>query len=146
MVSNSTRSFGSLRRRPPVRWSKDRQVVLVGHGRQPGQDVAQIGVGGVAEALAGNDDRVDDGGTLAGLGMSDEEPVFLSNRRGSDGVFNGVVIQTGPAVRAMGDEDLPITEQIPRPVISLDIAWQGVRNDVQGVTGHSFGSRHLSPS
>ena len=119
---------------------------MVGHGRQAGEQVPDVGQGIDAAALAGDDDRVDDGGTLAGLGMSDEEPVFLSNRRGSDGVFNGVVIQTGPAVRAMGDEDLPITEQIPRPVISLDIAWQGVRNDVQGVTGHSFGSRHLSPS
>jgi hypothetical protein len=38
-------------------------------------------------ALAGADERVDDGRALPRLGVADEQPVPLAQRRGPDGVF-----------------------------------------------------------
>ncbi len=49
-------------------------------------------------ALAGNDERVEDRGALAGIGVADEEPVLLPDRGGPDGIFNEVVVDPGLAV------------------------------------------------
>jgi hypothetical protein len=46
----------------PVERSQGIQVEAIGQGRQLGEDVAQVGVGIFPVALAGDDDRVDDGG------------------------------------------------------------------------------------
>ena len=61
----------------PVDRRQSVQVEAVRQCGQPVEDVAQVGVGVFPVALAGDDDRVDDGGALAGIGMSDKEPVFL---------------------------------------------------------------------
>jgi len=61
----------------PVDRRQSVQVEAVRQCGQPGEDVAQVGVGVFPMALAGYDDRVDDRGALAGVGMAYEEPVFL---------------------------------------------------------------------
>ena len=43
-----------------------------------------------ASATTAFDDCVDDGAALPGVRSSDEHPVFLSDRRGADGVFGEV--------------------------------------------------------
>jgi hypothetical protein len=53
------------------------EVVPGGHGGEPAQDIAQVDQRIDLSPLAGDDDRVDDRGALAGVGVADEEPVFL---------------------------------------------------------------------
>jgi hypothetical protein len=73
--------------RLPVDRRKGVQVEAVSEGRQPGEDVAQVGKGVVAVALAGDDDRVDDRRALAGVRVAYKKPVLLADRRGPDRVF-----------------------------------------------------------
>ena len=54
------------------------QVVLVGQAGQTGEDVLEVGERILAVALAGDDQRVEDGGTLPGLWMADEQPVLCT--------------------------------------------------------------------
>ena len=56
-----------------MRRQQGAQVVAGGHGRQAGEDIAQVVVRVVAAALAGDDQRVEDGGAGAGVGVADEE-------------------------------------------------------------------------
>ena len=62
--------------------------------------------------LAGDDDRVDDGGALAGVGVADEEPVLLPYGRRADRVFDEVVVEPALAVAQMRGERFPVIEQI----------------------------------
>ena len=72
--------------------------LLVGHGRQPREDMAQVIEGVDSQTPAVLNDREEDRAALARLGLSDEQPVFLSNGRGSDGVLDEVVVDLHPAV------------------------------------------------
>ena len=58
--------------------------------------------------------RVDDGGFLAGIGMSDEQPILFSDGRGPDGLFDQVVINSGASVSKVGAEGFPLIEQVSR--------------------------------
>ena len=60
------------------------EVVLVGHGRQAGEHVAQ----------AGDDERVEDGGAAAGVGVTDKQPVFLPDGVRADGVLDQMEFST----------------------------------------------------
>ena len=60
---------------------------MVGHPGQAGEHVAEVGEGILAVTLAGDDEGVDDRRALAGVRMTDEEPVLLADRGGPDGVF-----------------------------------------------------------
>ncbi len=55
-------------RRLPVHRQQRGEVVLIGHERQACEDVVEIGEGFFAVALAGYDNRVDDGGALPASG------------------------------------------------------------------------------
>ena len=63
--------------RLPVGGGERVEVVLIGECRQPREDIAHISEGIMAVALAGDDDRVNDSGALAGIGMANEEPVLF---------------------------------------------------------------------
>ena len=56
------------------------EVVFRGHGGQAREHVLEVDERIDAEALAGDDDRVDDGGAVASVAMADEQPVFLVMR------------------------------------------------------------------
>ena len=53
------------------------EVVPRGHLRQSREDIADVVEGIDAAALAGDDNRVNDRGAVAGVGMADEQEVFL---------------------------------------------------------------------
>jgi hypothetical protein len=53
---------------------------MVGHVRQAGEDVAQVGVGIEAATTTAFDQSVDDSATLTGAGLPDKQPVFLVMR------------------------------------------------------------------
>ena len=55
----------------------DFRDLAVGHVRQPREDFTEIRVRVEAAPPAAFDDGVDDGAALAGLGVTDEEPVLL---------------------------------------------------------------------
>ena len=87
------RSTPALPRRLPARGRERAEIVLIGHSRHSREHDAQVGERVCAVALAGNDDRVDDRGALAGVGVTDEQPVFLADGRGADGIFDEVVVE-----------------------------------------------------
>ena len=74
---NGDPCYEVLRHGLPTSRRKRIEIVLVGHRRQAGEHVAQVSRWLDAAALARDDDRVDDRGTLAGIRMTDEEPVLL---------------------------------------------------------------------
>lgn len=94
--------------------SQDRlpQVVLVGQAGQPGQEIAEAGESFFAVALAGDDQRGEDGGALAGVGGPDEQPVFLADAGGAQGVLNDVVVESAFAVVQELRRGGPVGEQI----------------------------------
>lgn len=73
--------------RGPVGGREGVEDVLGRHGRQSGQDVAEVGERVDLAPLAGHHDRVDDRSALACVGMADKQVVLLADRRGPDGVF-----------------------------------------------------------
>src|SRR5690606_15532723 len=79
---------------------------------QPGEHVAQVIVRIDSMAAAGGNDRVEDRRAVARVRMADEQPVFLSNRRGPDGVFHKVVVDLGVTEPAMRREALPLIKKI----------------------------------
>jgi len=79
------RCFGSDRggggcSRFPARWQQGSEVVLIGHGRQPFEDVGEIGFWIVAVTAGAFHQGVDDGGALAGGFRAHEEPVLVVMR------------------------------------------------------------------
>ena len=59
---------------------------MIGQGREAPEDVGEVRQGVLAVALAGDEQRVEDGRALAGAGMADEEPVLLADGGGPDRV------------------------------------------------------------
>ena len=60
--------------RLPLRWlprrrGQRRQIALIGQGREAPEDVGEVRQGVLAVALAGDEQRVEDGRSLAGAGM-----------------------------------------------------------------------------
>ena len=90
-----------------MRGQQGAQIVGRGHGGQAGEHVAQVGMGIVAAALAGDDERVEHGGAVAGVGVADEEPVLRPEFARADGVLHGVGVELGAAVRAVSGAQWP---------------------------------------
>ena len=74
----------------PVGGQQGRKVVLIGHGREAREHVAQVSERTFAMATARVDERVEDRRALARLGMPDEQPVFASEGTGADRILNAV--------------------------------------------------------
>lgn len=64
-------------------------------------------------ALARDNNRVDDRGAIARVGVADEEEVFLSDGRGPDRVFEKIGVEAGVAVIAVSGQGVPLPKQIP---------------------------------
>jgi len=88
-----------LRSRPRF-WCNPADLTVT-HRWQPGQHVSQIGIGIDAAISATSDDRVNHSTAPPGFFVSDEEPVLFAHGRGSDGVFDEVVVDLDSAI---GDE------------------------------------------
>ena len=63
---------------------------------------------------AGDDDRVEDGGALAGVGMADEQPVLLPEGGGADVVLDHVGVEPSLAVAQVRGQAFPLGEQMTR--------------------------------
>lgn len=87
------------------------QIVGRGHSGQATEHVAQIVVRIVTLVLTGDDQRVDDGGAIAGVRMADEEPVLHAQLARPDRILDRVGIEAGVAVVQMRGQLLPAPEQ-----------------------------------
>jgi hypothetical protein len=63
-------------------------------------------------ALAGDDQRVEDRRTSAGIGVADKQPVAFANRRGPDGVFDPIIVDSGVPMAHMLRQRLPLIDQV----------------------------------
>ena len=57
------------------------QIGAIGHERQTCEQILQVRQRVLAVALAGDDQRVEDRRTPAGVGVADEQPVLLADAR-----------------------------------------------------------------
>ena len=96
MVTNKNEALRS--RRLPIDGQQRPQIILVCHARQPGEQVFQVSQRILAVTLTGHDQGVEDRRTLAGLGVTDKQPVLLSDARGTDGVLDEVMLAATPPV------------------------------------------------
>ena len=112
MVAVVTNQIGLQRSRLPQPRRESAEVVAVGHPRQASEDVLHIGQRVFAVTLARDNQRVEDGGALAGIGVPDKQPVLFSDARGPDRVFDQVIVEATFAVMQMGAERCPLAEQV----------------------------------
>ncbi len=98
--------------RLPAGGQQDAEVVPVGHGRQPFEDVGEIGFRIVAVTAGAFHQGVNDGGALAGGFSAHEEPVLFPDGRWPDAVFDPVVIDQQFAVAEIEGQPVPEPEGI----------------------------------
>ena len=110
MVTNKNEALRS--RRLPVDGQQRPQIILVCHARQPGEQVFQESQGILAMTLTGHDQGVEDRGALAGVGVTDKQPVLLSDARGTDCVLDEVIVEPRLAKPQMLHQGLPLVEQV----------------------------------
>ena len=72
--------------------------LLVGHGRQTGEHVAQVLPRVEATAAASFDEGEEDRAALAHGFVADEQPVLLAHGGGPDGVLHKVVVDLDSSV------------------------------------------------
>ena len=102
----------ALRPRPPVRRRKRTEVILVGHRRLEGEEIAQVGERLDAVAQARGNDRVKDRAALPRLGMAEKQPVFHPQLGGARRVFDQVIVQPALPVLDVAHEHYPLPEQV----------------------------------
>ena len=84
----------------------------VGGGGQPGEHMAQIGVRIESATSAALDDGVEDGAAFPGLGFANEQPVFLSEGGGPDGIFDEVLVDLDASVVKINTEQRPKIQRV----------------------------------
>lgn len=67
--------------------------LAVGHVGQTREHFTKINERIEAASSAVFGEGVDDGAACSSIGVADEEPVFLANGRGTNGVFHQVVVK-----------------------------------------------------
>jgi len=85
---------------------------VIGHVGQAGEDVAEISKRVNTTPPAVFDNRINDGAALAGISIADEEPVFLAQRSGTDGVFHKMVVDLDPALFQKHFQCRPLAQSI----------------------------------
>ena len=80
------------------RFGRDVFDLPVGHGRQSGEDIPEVGKWIKTAAATRFDDGVEDGAAFASLGIAKEEPVLFADSRRTNGIFDQVVIDLEPTV------------------------------------------------
>ncbi len=92
MVAVVTNEIGLRDGRLPHSRRESADVVAIGHLRQPSEDVPHVGHRVFAVSLAPDDQRVEYHRALAGVGVPDKQPVLFSDARGTDRIFDQVIV------------------------------------------------------
>jgi len=98
--------------RGPVARGERVQIDLIGHPRQAGEHVAQVGERVFAVPLARDNDRENDRRALAGVGVPDKQPVLFFDDGGPYGIFDQVVVQPCFAVIDVRGQRRPVAQQV----------------------------------
>ena len=77
-----------------------------------GENVLQVSVRVEAATPATFDDGVNDGATFSGISVSHEQPVLLADGRGTNGIFDQVVVDLHPAVCQINRQGAPKAQRI----------------------------------
>lgn len=85
---------------------------LVRLGGQALEEVGEIGGGVDAGPVAVADQGVERGGACAALGIAHEQPVFLADGAGSDGVLDEVVVDLHAAIAQEHAQLRPLVEGV----------------------------------
>ena len=86
--------------------------LVIGQMWEAGEDVAQVRVRIDVSAATTFDDGEDDRAGLAGTRFADEEPVFLSDGGGSNGVFHEVIVYFDASVSQVNFERTPLAQGV----------------------------------
>lgn len=84
----------------------------VGHVGQAGENFTKISKRVKTASPTVFDDGVNDGAGLAGVGITDEEPVFVANGGGANGVFDQVIVNLHPAIIEINFQRAPLAQGI----------------------------------
>ncbi len=84
----------------------------IGGVRQLGEDVEQVSEGIKPAPTVAFDDGVENGATLAGAGLADEQPVLFSESCGADGIFHQVLVDLDAAIAEVDAELRPKVERV----------------------------------
>ena len=87
------------------------ELARAGHG-QVLDEMFEVGLRIDAVIACADEQGVDHGGSLAGFGAADEQPVFLSDGTGTYVVFGVVVVDLYPAVFEEGLHGRPLAKGI----------------------------------
>src|ERR1019366_4164480 len=79
---------------------------------QAGEDIFQVCVWVEAATTAAFDDGVNDGAAFSGSGITHEEPVFLADGGGANGIFHQVVVDLHPTVSQINSQCVPQSQRI----------------------------------
>src|SRR5687768_11752260 len=90
---------------------------------QAGEDVAEVAVGIEAAATAAFDERINDGAAFAGSGFADEEPVFLSDGGGANGILDQIIVDLDATVPQVNLQGAPLAQSIVNR-LSEQALWQ----------------------
>lgn len=85
---------------------------MICHRRKPCQDIFDVGVGIDAATAATRDDLVDHCAPPSSIFRSDEEPVLLPDRRGTDRVFTQVIVDLNSSVFYERNEHRPLPKGV----------------------------------
>ena len=111
MVTNTLRR-GRVCGRLPVDGQQRSKIVLVRHGGQTREQIAQVRQGIFAVALTRDDQGLNNRGALTSVRVADEQPIFFANSRWAKGIFNGVIIDFGFTVIQMSGQGGPLVKQV----------------------------------
>ena len=84
----------------------------VGRAGQPGEDVAQVGEGIDSATAAAFDDGVQDGAAFSGLGFADEQPVFLAEGRGANGILHQILVDLDAPIFEVNAKERPQVQRV----------------------------------
>jgi transposase InsO family protein len=86
--------------------------LAVGHIGQAHEHLTKIGKRIKTAPAAVLNDRINDGATLAGMGIANEKPVFLADGGGPDGIFHQVVVDLDSAIFQKDLQRRPLAQRI----------------------------------
>src|SRR5436190_24197632 len=91
---------------------RDLRDLMIGHCRQPVEEILKVGIGIDLETAAVADEGVEHRGAISGLGIPYEQPVLLSDRAGPDRVLAVDVVDLHAAILQEQQQTLPLAQSV----------------------------------
>ena len=105
---------------------------MIRHVGQTREHVTQVSKGIEAASAATLNQGINDGAALARIRFTDEEPVFLADGCGTNGVFHQVVIDLYPAIAQINFQRAPLAQRIVNGAAEWSCTSSFVRHGTAG--------------